>query len=235
MPLDEPNRPSSQSPLAPHTATAAELRDRLDVASRGAPFLVMRDGSGAQRIVELHDAGDQLTIGRRDDCDLVIDWDARVSRLHAQLVRVGGDWVMTDDGLSQNGSYVNDIRVGGRRRLRDGDLIRLGSTVLAFVAPRAVLDSTLLAEEHVVAAIPPAQRRVLVALCRPLRDGDPLAAPASNAEIAAELVISVDAVRTHLKALYRAFELQPVPQPNKRATLARKALLTGVVRTSDLD
>ena len=45
----------------------------------------------------------------------------------------------------------------------------------------------------------PAQLRVLVALCRP-PDG-----PASNEEIADELTVSIDTVKTHMRALFDAF------------------------------
>ena len=41
---------------------------------------------------------------------------------------MGGDWVVCDDGLSHNGTFVNGERVRGRRRLRDGDVIAVGAT-----------------------------------------------------------------------------------------------------------
>ena len=49
------------------------------------------------------------------------------------------------------------------------------------------------------------QRRVLVALCRPFRDGSAFATPATNQEIAAEVFLGVDAVKTHLRALFAKF------------------------------
>ena len=55
-------------------------------------------------------------------------------------------------------------------------------------------------------ALTPAQRRVLVALCRPLRETG-VAAPASNREIADELVLSVDTVKGTLSALFERFGL----------------------------
>ena len=56
-------------------------------------------------------------------------------RAHAELEYVGGQWALADDGLSRNGTFVNGQPVRGRRRLRDGDCLRLGQTVLAFAAP----------------------------------------------------------------------------------------------------
>ncbi len=54
-----------------------------------------------------------------------------VSGVHGAFEVAGGEWTIVDDGLSRNGSYLNGERVFGHRRLRDGDLIRLGATVTA--------------------------------------------------------------------------------------------------------
>jgi len=89
----------------------------------GHPFLVYRDEAGEQQILPLG-AVDRATVGRGPEVDVRLDPDPEVSRLHAELERLAGAWVLTDDGLSQNGSYLNGERVSGRRRLRDGDLLR---------------------------------------------------------------------------------------------------------------
>ena len=86
-------------------------------------------------IVELSDDRPRLTIGRSPRNDVALRWDAEVSRLHAELERVGGDWLVIDDQLSHNGTYVNGERLRSRRVLRAGDVIRTGDTQLAFVAP----------------------------------------------------------------------------------------------------
>ena len=76
---------------------------------------------------------------------------------------------------------------------------------------------------------------MLVALCRPLLDPRGEAATAqSNGEIAAELTISVEAVRSHMKQLFRLFEVPDLPQNRKRAELARRAIASGVVSPRDL-
>jgi DNA-binding NarL/FixJ family response regulator len=76
---------------------------------------------------------------------------------------------------------------------------------------------------------------VLVALCRPLLDPDDgAAAPQSNGEIAAELTVSVEAVRSHMKHLFKLFEVPGLPQNRKRAELARRALAAGVVVPRDV-
>jgi pSer/pThr/pTyr-binding forkhead associated (FHA) protein len=223
-----------QSPLAPHVATPQELKARIEAERHGRPFLVYRDEAGAQEIVELEEL-DRLTIGRRPGNEIALAWDEEVSRVHAALERAGADWVVVDDGLSRNGTWVNGDRVSGRRRLRDGDVISVGATALAFVAPDgAPSDPTATAAgPHVGARLSPAQRRVLVALCRPYRDGS-YATPATNQEIAEELVISVDAVKSTLRALFAAFGVDSLPQYRKRTTLAEAALRGGVVARREL-
>ena len=78
------------------------------------------------------------------------------------------------------------------------------------------------------------QRRVLVALCRPYRDGGNFATPASNQQIAEEVFLSVDAVKMHLRRLFASFELSEVPQNEKRARLAECVLQYGVISQRDL-
>ena len=67
--------------------------------------------------------------------DVALPWDPEVSRVHAELERIGGDWVLCDEGLSHNGTCVNGERVRGRRRLRGGDVVAVGETLIAFCAP----------------------------------------------------------------------------------------------------
>ena len=65
-----------------------------------------------------------------------------------------------------------------------------------------------------------------MALCRPF--GDPsYATPASNQQIADELVMSVDTVKGTLSALFEAFGIDELPQNQKRAS-AREGVATGV-------
>ena len=64
---------------------------------------------------------------------------------------------------------------------------------------------------------------MLEALCRPL-SGPGYAAPASNQQIAEELVLSVETVKGTLKALFERFGLEELPQNQKRAALAARAL-----------
>lgn len=207
-------------------STPADVKTRLDAERAGTPFLIYRDEGGAQRIVTLTGV---VTIGRRPERDVALVWDTEVSRLHAQLEPVGPDWIVVDDGLSRNGTYVNGERVNGRRRLKDGDRVVVGETPIVFRAPRDASDSTAaITVEHTV-SLTETQRRILVALCRPLQDSA-YATPATNRDIAAEVHLSVDAVKAHLRAIFERFGLDELPQNQKRARLAATALVNNVVR-----
>ncbi|WP_320669895.1 FHA domain-containing protein [Patulibacter defluvii] len=220
----------------PEDSTPVRLRAVILAEREGRPFLVAHDGDGAQRLYLLEPGDERLWIGRAASCDVVLDGDGRLSRQHAELVATGDAWAVLDDGLSRNGTWIDGQRVVGRRRLEDGDVLRLGSSTVVFRAPggRADAERTVTALDAAAGPeVTPAQRRVLVALVRPLLDGDRDALPAGNGEIAAELVVSAEAVRSHLKALYAAFGLEDVPQAAKRLRLARAALQAAVVTPSD--
>lgn len=221
------------SPLAPHLCTPAELLARVKAERAGRPFLVLRDPDAGQILIPLGDHP-RLSIGRREECDIAMPWDGRISRLHAELVLIGGEWIIADDGLSANGTRVNQAMLTGRRRLRDGDLIRVGETMIAFCSPADRPILTLEATSDSLINVSPAQRRVLVALCRPfLGDGD-LTAP-SNAEIAADLHLSIESVKTHMRALFEAFGLGNSQARVKRLDLIQRAVRSGVVDRRDVD
>jgi pSer/pThr/pTyr-binding forkhead associated (FHA) protein len=217
-----------------HDFSFAEVTEQLEADAHGEPYLLYRDEAAVQRILPLG-GRQQLTIGRLAGSDLALAWDEEISRAHAQLERVGEEWTVLDDGLSRNGTFVNAQRVLGRHRLRDRDVLRFGQTEALFREPLEHGSDTTPSAEHArVAHLSESQRRVLVALCRPVAFPGAVAAPASNPEIARELFLSVEAVRTHLKTLFQRFEVPDLPQNQKRAELARRALASGVVGHRDL-
>lgn len=93
--------------------------------------LEYRDSSGVLHRHPLEGDG-PVTIGRGPEVDVSLPWDPNVSSLHAEARCVGGHWVITDEGISRNGTFVNGDRLSGRRRIRHGDAIRVGHTTLAF-------------------------------------------------------------------------------------------------------
>jgi pSer/pThr/pTyr-binding forkhead associated (FHA) protein len=212
---------------------AVELKARIEAERQGLPFLVFRDDQGDQRIQELTES--QLTVGRRAENDVALCWDGEVSRLHAELHQLKGDWTVADDGLSRNGTFLNGERIHGRHRLRDGDRLCFGETVVLFRSPAESESQSTLA---VSGARPDVhlsetQSKVLAALCRPVNESA-FATPATNKAIAEQLYLSVDAVKAHLRVLFERFGLEDLPQNQKRASLAATVLLHGIVDPRDL-
>jgi pSer/pThr/pTyr-binding forkhead associated (FHA) protein len=223
-------------PSGPPQTSAAELKAQIEAERGGRPFLVYRDGAGEQRIVVVEEGTASLWIGRAGSADLRLEWDEEVSALHAQIEVVRDECTLLDDGLSRNGSFVGEERVDGRRRLCDGDTLRFGRTRVLFRRPGEEAPEATVAAGQVPAAatISPGQRRVLLALCRPFKDESPFATPATNQAIAEELHLSVDAVKTHMRALFEKLEVEDLPQNRKRVALAERALQSGVVSRREL-
>jgi DNA-binding CsgD family transcriptional regulator len=225
---------ADESPLASHAATPVELQERLGAERAGAPFLVLRDGDGRQRLLRLD--GERLSVGRGEGNDVPLPWDTEVSRLHAELECIAGEWTVVDDGLSRNGTFVNGVRISGRARLRDGDTVRVGRTALGYRRPddEETRERTVVAGAPVALAdLPPTQRRVLVALARPYKHGE-FATPATNQDIADALHLSVDAVKAHLRSLFQRFGIEHLPQNQKRSRLVAEAFQRGMLTQRDL-
>ena len=79
------------SPHRPHSASPAELRERIEAERRGRPFLVFRDDDSEQQILDLERHGERLSVGRGLTNELSLPWDTEVSRLHAELECIGGE------------------------------------------------------------------------------------------------------------------------------------------------
>jgi hypothetical protein len=211
----------------------AELKRQLELEREGRAFLIHRDGSGVQRLTVLPQR-ERLRIGRADDAGVSLDFDSEVSRLHAEIEPAGGEWLLIDDGLSSNGSFVNGERVAGRRRLRSGDILRLGKTTLVFRNPAdefAGAETVHSGEYPTRAELTGMQLHVLESLCRPARGAG--GATASNQEIADELHISIASVKAHLRVLFEKFSVEDLPQTRKRIRLAELALISGAVSPRD--
>jgi signal transduction histidine kinase len=63
--------------------------------------------------------------------------DQTISRRHAELQRLDGGWLLTDL-QSANGTYVNGVRIQKPTRLKHGDQIRVGSTLLVYTGDESV-------------------------------------------------------------------------------------------------
>ncbi len=71
-------------------------------------------------------------VGRGTDNEIVLDSDA-VSRRHAHFEGRGDQWLVSDDG-STNGTFCNDEQVLREVALRNGDRVKVGSTIFKFLS-----------------------------------------------------------------------------------------------------
>ena len=212
-----------------------ELKALIEAERTGTPFLYWRNGAGEQRVLMLAQDRARVTIGRRENSDVPLTWDQEVSRAHAILEAVGEEWTLMDDGLSRNGTFVNGSRVQGRHRLHDRDRMCFGNTHVVFREPSAEPGSESTARAPgAPSAIPvtETQRKVLTALARPIVE-ETSSTPATNPQIAAEVFLSVDAVKAHLRILFDRFGLGDLPQNEKRSRLVSTVLASGVLAPHD--
>jgi Protein of unknown function (DUF3662)/FHA domain len=111
--------------VGPHTAMLPGQRRRPKVKAPASLVLVQ----GGQPIRTWPLAASELTIGRAEQSDIPLA-DPGVSRNHARVVREGDDFIV-EDLRSTNGTQVNGQPIR-RRRLANGDLLKLASSTLQF-------------------------------------------------------------------------------------------------------
>ena len=87
------------------------------------PSLVFLAGPIAGRRFKLGEG--EYVIGRRSDCQVFVP-DMRVSRQHARLWKDGEIWTLDDLG-SNNGTFVNGVRVNGSTNIRHDDEIAIAN------------------------------------------------------------------------------------------------------------
>lgn len=77
-----------------------------------------------------------LTIGRREGCDIILDFDSQVSRVHARVVyETHNGLFYLEDADSRNGTFLAGDRVKGRVALPQGELFRVGRTWMRIDSP----------------------------------------------------------------------------------------------------
>jgi hypothetical protein len=190
------------------------------------------DGIGRDRHWVLRREARRLTIGRRACNEIAIEWDQEVSRVHAELVASCNTWFVVDDGLSRNGTYVNEVRILGRRRLVDGDMLRIGCTRMVLSDPHeATWDAPTIVggELPLMAPVSSQQQEILEALCAPMLVLGPHAAPRSDAAVALATNIALDVVASELDQIARRLGFEASPHEAGRADVAAAALRLGLV------
>ncbi len=71
------------------------------------------------------------TIGRAEACDIGLFRDNTIERSHARIILQNRRYLLADENTPA-GTYLNDQRVDKPTPLKNGDLIRVGSTQLRF-------------------------------------------------------------------------------------------------------
>jgi diguanylate cyclase (GGDEF)-like protein len=122
---------------------SAEKRSLADTQTEGFQlFSIPEVSSGRGCVLQIYPAtahaemvrlsNRRTVIGREPTCDISLD-DNAVSRSHVAIELDDSDYFVKDLG-SRNGTFVDDKLLRERRRLKGGELIRLGGTILKFMA-----------------------------------------------------------------------------------------------------
>jgi pSer/pThr/pTyr-binding forkhead associated (FHA) protein len=111
-------------------AGALLRRAAAEGTAQAGPHLVVREPCAGERVVALTS---DCTIGRGRRAALRLA-DPSASRIHLRL-QVDEAGASVEDLGSRNGLRVNGGRARGRRRLRSGDELEVGQTLLRYVDP----------------------------------------------------------------------------------------------------
>jgi hypothetical protein len=130
--MTAPSQPPPARPLdgATRLGACALLRQAEAGRAEAGPHLLVREPGTAPRVVPLTA---DCTVGRGAAAALRLS-DPSASRLHLRL-RVDAAGTSAEDLGSRNGLCVNGGRARGLRRLRSGDELEAGETLLRFVDP----------------------------------------------------------------------------------------------------
>jgi pSer/pThr/pTyr-binding forkhead associated (FHA) protein len=99
------------------------------VAADKSLVLRLRVVDPPQRRGRVFELGEEVTVGRSPGCAVPLDDDTFASSIHARVFRRSGELWIEDLG-STNGTFLNDERLEVPTRLRRGDRVKVGSTIL---------------------------------------------------------------------------------------------------------
>lgn len=124
IPVPEALLAESTTSGAP-AALAPSKRDR----SRHWDLVIVAPPS---RVGETYTVDEELTVGRGAGCAVVLPDDTFVSQVHARVFTRGSDPYIEDLG-STNGTTLNGEAITEPTRLRRGDRVQFGETVMELV------------------------------------------------------------------------------------------------------
>ncbi len=116
----EVRRSRAEQPQAPAAAPVAVDKSLV---------LRLRVVDPPQRRGRVFELGEEVTVGRSPGCAVPLDDDTFASSIHARVFRRSGELWIEDLG-STNGTFLNDERLEVPARLRRGDRVKVGSTIL---------------------------------------------------------------------------------------------------------
>ncbi|CAM4084202.1 FHA domain-containing protein [Corallococcus exiguus] len=182
-------------------------------------FVYVERGPGAGQLVPLRQGS--ITLGRSSTSDLRLQ-HASISRRHAQLTRRGNVFMVRDLG-SQNGTFVNRLRIKGEVEIKPGDELSLGNATLRLRGSGAGPTMSRTALDPLRPRM--AKRRL---------NGVAVAVAAAVVGSAAAALISVVAMRTADRSPARApVEGAPAQPPRTPAAPAKEAQETEAAPAKD--
>ena len=92
-------------------------------------------------------AGRVVLIGSRAGCDVLLPGSS-TSQVHAALIWIDRKWYVRDLRSGWK-TFVNSAEVGPMMELKEGDVIRIGTTEMCYVHTRAGADADVLPPEQV--------------------------------------------------------------------------------------
>ncbi len=113
-------KPVPAAPPPPRAATPPPA------SKRGWRVIVLEPESEQGRAYQVEN---DATLGRGGGCTIPLTFDTFVSQVHARLSDRDGQLWIEDTG-STNGTFVNGKKIEAPMRLRKGDKVKLGETVL---------------------------------------------------------------------------------------------------------
>ncbi len=120
--------PVPEALLAESVVPAAAAPSRRD-RSRPWDLVIVAPPS---RVGETYTVDEELTVGRGAGCAVVLPDDTFVSQVHARVFTRGSDPYVEDLG-STNGTTLNGEAISQPTRLRRGDRVQFGETVMELV------------------------------------------------------------------------------------------------------
>jgi pSer/pThr/pTyr-binding forkhead associated (FHA) protein len=114
--------------LEPATVAPEAVRARAVAATQTPGQLILRFVSGRDEGIDCPLCGERLVLGSDDRCDVVLSEDM-VSKRHASL-RIDGEELTLEDLGSTNGTFVNGEKIREPTRVRHGDRILLGTSII---------------------------------------------------------------------------------------------------------